>query len=45
LNSKADVGRLIVSCPDRHGIIAAISGALAEAGANIVTFDQHSTNP
>jgi formyltetrahydrofolate deformylase len=41
----ADVGRLVVSCPDRHGIVAAISTELTEAGANIVTSDQHSTNP
>ena len=40
-----DVARLIVSCPDRHGIIASLSACLAEAGANIVTSDQHSTDP
>jgi formyltetrahydrofolate deformylase len=43
--AKTDVGRLIVSCPDRPGIIAAISAALARAGANIVASDQHSTDP
>ena len=42
---KTDVGRLIVSCPDRHGIVAALSTALADAGANIISSDQHSTNP
>jgi formyltetrahydrofolate deformylase len=41
----ADTARLLVSCPDRHGIVAAISGHLAEAGANIVTSDQYSTDP
>ncbi len=40
-----DVARLIVSCPDRHGIIAALSACLAETGANIVNSDQHSTDP
>jgi formyltetrahydrofolate deformylase len=40
-----DIARLIVSCPDRHGIIAAISACLAQSGANIVTSDQHSTDP
>jgi formyltetrahydrofolate deformylase len=40
-----DVARLIVSCPDRHGIIAALSACLAESGANIVNSDQHSTDP
>jgi formyltetrahydrofolate deformylase len=45
VNDKTDVGRLIVSCPDRHGIVAALSTALADAGANITTSDQHSTDP
>jgi len=40
-----DVARLLVSCPDRHGIVAAVSAALAEAGANIVNSEQHSTDP
>jgi formyltetrahydrofolate deformylase len=37
--------RLLATCPDRHGIIAAVSGFLHEAGANIVTSDQYSTDP
>jgi formyltetrahydrofolate deformylase len=37
--------RLLISCPDRHGIVAAVSGFLAERGANIVSSDQHSTDP
>ena len=41
----AETARLLVSCPDRHGIVAAISGHLAEAGANIVASDQYSTDP
>jgi formyltetrahydrofolate deformylase len=40
-----DIGCLIVSCPDRHGIIAALSACLADLGANIVNSDQHSTDP
>lgn len=39
----ADIGRLLLRCPDRHGIIAAVSAFLAEAGANIISLDQHST--
>ncbi len=35
--------RLLVSCDDRPGIVAAISGFLAGSGANIVASDQHST--
>ncbi len=42
---NADIGRLIVSCPDRRGIVAALSACLADLGANIVNSDQHSTDP
>lgn len=38
-----DVGRLLISCPDRPGIVAAVSQFLAESGANIIHSDQHST--
>jgi formyltetrahydrofolate deformylase len=37
--------RLLVSCRDRHGIIAAVSTALAQSGANIVSSDQFSSDP
>jgi formyltetrahydrofolate deformylase len=37
--------RLLVTCADRRGIVAAVSGFLAEHGANIVTSDQHTTDP
>ena len=39
----APIVRLIVSCPDRAGIVAAVSGFLSGLGANIVTSDQYST--
>jgi len=35
--------RLLLACPDRPGLIAAVSGYLAAAGLNIVDADQHST--
>ena len=38
-----DVGRLLISCPDQPGIVAAVSHFLAESGANIIHSDQHST--
>jgi len=38
------MGRLLVSCPDRPGIIAAVSAFLHEHGANIVESDQYSTD-
>ena len=37
--------RLLVSCPDRVGIVAAVSRFLLDAGANIVRSDQYSTDP
>jgi formyltetrahydrofolate deformylase len=39
------VARLVISCPDRPGIVAAVSGALADEGANITQSDQYSTDP
>ena len=38
-------GRLLIACPDRPGIIAAVSAFLFERGANIVHSDQHSADP
>lgn len=40
-----DVGRLVVRCPDRPGIVAVLSGLLAEVGANIIDSQQHSSDP
>jgi formyltetrahydrofolate deformylase len=37
--------RLLIRCPDRPGIVAAISSFLHGRGANIVHSDQHSTDP
>ena len=37
--------RLLISCPDRPGIVAAVAGLLYERGANIVDSAQHSTDP
>jgi formyltetrahydrofolate deformylase len=37
--------RLLVSCPDRAGIVAAVSGFLFRHGANILSSDQYSTDP
>jgi len=38
-------GRLLIWCPDRPGIVAAVSAFLAARGANITTSDQHSSDP
>ncbi len=42
---RPDTARLLISCPDRHGIVAAVSRLLFEHGANILESDQHSTDP
>jgi formyltetrahydrofolate deformylase len=39
------VARLLVRCPDRPGIVAEISSFLRGRGANIVSSDQHSSDP
>lgn len=36
--------RLLVTCPDRKGIVAAVSGFLAAHDANIVHADQHTSH-
>ncbi len=40
---ETETTRLLLACPDRPGLIATVSGFLAEAGLNIVDVDQHST--
>ena len=44
-DERGNIARLLVSCPDRHGIVAAVSGFLFESDANILSSDQHSTDP
>lgn len=41
--TDADIGRLLLHCPDKPGIVAAVSTFLTGAGANIISLDQHST--
>lgn len=43
--TKESLARLLIQCPDQPGIVSAVSGILAEFGANIVSLDQHSTDP
>lgn len=40
---RSGIGRLLISCPDRPGIVAAVSRFLWEQGANILDSQQHST--
>ncbi len=44
-SSLTDVGRLVVRCPDRPGIVAVLSRLMADSGANIVDSQQHSSDP
>jgi formyltetrahydrofolate deformylase len=37
--------RLLIDCPDRPGVVAAVAGWLFEQGANITDSAQHSTDP
>lgn len=43
MTEPADIARLIISCPDQPGIVAAVSEVIAELGGNIITLDQYST--
>lgn len=45
LPQDENYGRLIVQGADRPGIVANVSAALAEHGANIVSLDQSSSDP
>ncbi len=40
---KNNLARLIISCPDKKGIVAAVSGLLYKNNANITESAQHST--
>ncbi len=42
--SQTDTARLLIACDDQPGIVAAVAGALAAHGANIISLDQHSTD-
>lgn len=44
-NGKSGRARMLISCPDRPGIVAAVSHFLYEHGANIVQSDQYTMDP
>src|SRR5690554_3937892 len=37
--------RMLISCPDKPGIVATVSRFLFESGANIVQSDQYTMDP
>jgi formyltetrahydrofolate deformylase len=43
IDNQPPTSRLLLACPDQPGLIAAVSGFLADAGRNIVDADQHSS--
>lgn len=44
-NDQENRARMLISCPDRPGIVASVSRFLAEHGANIVHSDQYTLSP
>lgn len=44
-NKNANRARMLISCPDRPGIVAAVSQFLYEHGANIIQSDQYTMDP
>lgn len=44
-SGTGNTATLTISCPDRRGIVAAVSQFLHQHGANIIHSDQHSTDP
>ena len=43
--TPANTARLLISCPDRPGVVAGVAQFLYSHGANILEADQHSTDP
>lgn len=44
-NKNKDRARMLITCPDQPGIVAAVSHFLFSQGANIVQSDQYTTDP
>jgi formyltetrahydrofolate deformylase len=45
IHENKDRARMLISCPDQPGIVAAVSRFLHEQGANIVQSDQYTMDP
>jgi formyltetrahydrofolate deformylase len=45
LNDLSNTAHLLISCPDRSGIVAAVSQFLYAHGANVLDASQHTTDP
>lgn len=44
MTDSTDTARLLITCDDQPGIVAAVAGLMARVGANIISLDQHSTD-
>lgn len=44
MTDATDTARLLITCDDQPGIVAAVAGLMARVGANIISLDQHSTD-
>jgi formyltetrahydrofolate deformylase len=42
---KDTTAKLLITCPDKPGIVAAVTAFLYNHGANITALDQHTTDP
>ena len=45
MDPAASTARLLISCPDRPGVVAAVSQFLYAHGANVLDAQQHTTDP
>ncbi|WP_461211468.1 formyltetrahydrofolate deformylase [Desulfocurvus sp. DL9XJH121] len=45
MSDLKNLARLRITCPDRPGIVAAVTNFLASHGVNITTLDQYSSDP
>ncbi|GGC98046.1 formyltetrahydrofolate deformylase [Thalassobacillus devorans] len=45
MSANSDRARLLITCPEKPGIISAVTSVLTDHHANIVKFDQHTTDP
>lgn len=45
MSNPNTTARLLITCPDKPGIVSAVSSFLYNHGANITDLDQHSTEP
>jgi len=45
MSNENTTARLLITCPDKPGIVSAVSSFLYNHGANITDLDQHATAP